>query len=262
MEAILMKRLLMALLIAVSPVGVANAGTFSDDFNDGQLDGWQPRILIPGGPRPGVRIPVKIQNGYVVMDAREKPNDNLILPGFKIVILDLRAGNPQNWNAYTFTCRVRIAEVWEEPPAAFGHAAFGITVRQGRGRFNVVAYQTMLIDPLDQDGQIFTFPSDAKGIEDDVIHRGNFKAPIKLKRWYPIKIVANGDNFAFYFNNKLLIEYEDRKAIPGTVSFRTDFGMVAHIDDVVITGPKVPDLANSVSPDGHLTTIWGEIKTD
>jgi hypothetical protein len=148
--------------------------------------------------------------------------------------------------------------VWEEPPAAFGHAAFGITVRQGRGR----AKQTMLIDPLDQDGQIFTFPSDAKGIEDDVIHRGNFKAPIKLKRWYPIKIVANGDNFAFYFNNKLLIEYEDRKAIPGTVSFRTDFGMVAHIDDVVITGPKVPDLANSVSPDGHLTTIWGEIKTD
>jgi hypothetical protein len=70
-----MKGLLIALLIAVSPV-VVYAGTFSDDFNDGQLDGWQPRILIPGGPRPGVRIPVKIQNGYVVMDAREKPNKN------------------------------------------------------------------------------------------------------------------------------------------------------------------------------------------
>jgi hypothetical protein len=250
-----MKGLLIALLIAVSPV-VVYAGTFSDDFNDGQLDGWQPRILIPGGPRPGVRIPVKIQNGYVVMDAREKPNDNPILRGVKTVSLELRAGNPKNWNAYTFACRVRIAEVLDEPPAAFR-----ITVRKGSGRFNVVAKQTMLINPLDQRVDITTFPRDGKEVEDFIL-RGNFKALIKLRRWYPIKIVANGDNFAFYFNNKLLIEYEDRKAIPGTVSFRTDFGMVAHIDDVVITGPKVPDLANSVSPDGHLTTIWGEIKTD
>ena len=256
----------MVLLIAISPV-VAYAGTFSDDFNDGILDGWEPRLFIPGGPRPGARIPVKIQNGYVVMDAREKPNDNLILPGFKLVFLKLRAGNARNWNAYTFTCRVRIAEVWEEPPAAFGHAAFGITVREGRGRFNVVAYQTMLIDPLDQEGQVFTYPPDVKPVGGKpvggvTIHRGNFKVPIKLKRWYPIKIVANAGNFSFYFNNKLLIEYEDKTAVPGTVSFRTDFGMVAHIDDVVITGPKVPDLANSVTPKGHLTTLWGEIKTD
>ena len=250
-----MKRLLMALLIAVLPV-VAYAGTFSDDFDDGQLGGWH----IDGFPRD-VPAKVEIQNGYVVMDAREKPNDNPILRGIKIVTLELRAGNPQNWNAYTFTCRVRIAEVLDEPPAAFGNAAFGITVRKGSGRFNVVAKQTMLIDPLDQRADITTFPRDGKGVE-DFIHRGNFKALIKLRRWYPIKIVANAGNFAFYFDNKLLIEYEDKTAVPGTVSFRTDLGMVAHIDDVVITGPKVQDLAHSVNPKGHLTTIWGKIKMD
>jgi hypothetical protein len=54
-----MKWLLMALLIVVSPV-VAYAGTFSDDFDDGQLGGWH----IDGFPRD-VPAKVEIQNGYV-----------------------------------------------------------------------------------------------------------------------------------------------------------------------------------------------------
>ena len=245
-----MKWLLMALLIVVSPV-VAYAGTFSDDFDDGQLGGWH----IDGFPRD-VPAKVEIQNGYVVMDAREKPNDNPILRGVKTVSLELRAGNPKNWNAYTFACRVRIAEVLDEPPAAFR-----ITVRKGSGRFNVVAKQTMLINPLDQRVDITTFPRDGKEVEDFIL-RGNFKALIKLRRWYPIKIVANGDNFAFYFDNNLLTEYEDKTAVPGTVRFYASSGLLVHLDDVVITGPKVPNLAHSVNPKGHLTTIWGKIKTD
>ena len=241
-----MKRLLMALLMVVLPVGITYAGTFSDDFDDGQLGGWH----IDGFPRD-VPAKVEIQNGYVVMDTREKPRE--------LATLELKAGNAKNWNAYTFTCRVRIAG---EP------TIFSIHVRRGEGRFDLAADQTMVIVPLDQRGNVYTTPPDAKfnrkiGRIEGYILRGNFKVPIKLKRWYPIKIVANGDNFAFYFDNKLLTKYEDKSAVPGTVRFQADFGMVAHIDDVVITGPKVPNLAHSVTPKGHLTTtIWGKIKTD
>ena len=60
---------------------------------------------------------VEIQNGYVVLDTREKPRENPRLRGAQNrVSLELRAGNAKNWNAYTFTCRVRIAEELDEPP--------------------------------------------------------------------------------------------------------------------------------------------------
>ena len=252
-----MKWLLMALLIAVSPV-VANAGTFSDNFNDGQLDGWHIWKRLPRIP-----IMVEIQNGYVVMDTREKPGENPRLQLLKMAELELRAGNANNWNAYTFTARVRIAEALEKQLPSFI-----IQVRRGRGRFDLVAEQTMLIQPVEQRVSVFTTPPDAKfnrkiGRIEDIIQRGrNFKALIKRRRWYPIKIVADADNFAFYFDNHLIVQYEDKTAVPGTVKFQANFGLLVHIDDVVITGPKVPDLANSVNPKGHLTTIWGKIKTD
>lgn len=248
-----MKGFLTALLIAVSPVSVANAGTFSDNFNDGQLDGWH-----IWKPLPGIPIMVEIQNGYVVMDTREKPGENPRLQLLKMAELELRAGNAKNWNAYTFTARVRIVEALEKQLPSFI-----IQVRRGRGRFDLVAEQTMLIQPVEQRVSVFTTPPDAKFNRKDIIQRGrNFKALIKRRRWYPIKIVADAANFAFYFDNHLIVQYEDKTAVPGTVKFQANFGLLVHIDDVVITGPTVPDLANDLNPKGHLTTIWGKIKTD
>ena len=250
-----MKWLLMALLIAVSPV-VANAGTFSDNFNDGQLDGWHIWKRLPRIP-----IMVEIQNGYVVMDTREKLGENPRLWHLKTAELELRAGNAKNWNAYTFTARVRIAEALDERPSIFS-----IDVRRGDGRFDLAAQQTMLILPFNQLVSVSTTPPHAKVNPEKIkveghIHRGNFKVPIK-RRWYPIKIVADAANFAFYFDNHLVVQYEDKTAVPGTVGFQANFGLLVHLDDVVITGPQVPDLANSVNPKGHLTTTWGKIKTN
>lgn len=251
-----MKGLLMALLIAVSPV-VANAGTFSDNFNDGNLHGWQ--IQKPSRDFP---VTVEIKNGYVVMDTMLKKNENRDFFGIKRASLELTAGNAKSWNVYTLTCRVRIAEGLDEIPSIFI-----INVRRSEGRFDLAAQQTMLIDPLFPGINVITTPPDAKvnpekiRVEGD-IQRGHFGILIKLRRWYPIKIVANADNFAFYFDNNLLTQYEDKTAVPGTVRFYASAGLLVHLDDVVITGPAIPDLANSVNPKGHLTTIWGKIKTD
>ncbi len=248
-----MKRLLMALLIAVSPV-VAYAGTFSDDFNDGNFHGWQIRK-----PPRGIPVTVEIKNGYVVMDTTFKKNENRDFFGIKHASLELTAGNAESWNVYTFISRIRIAEA--------ENALFSIDVRRSEGRFDLAAQQTMLIVPFNQRVNVITTPPDAKFNPEKIrvegqIHRGNFKALIKLRRWHSIKIVANADNFAFYFDNNLLTEYEDKTAVPGTVRFHVTSGLLFNLDDVVITGPSVPDLANSVNPKGHLATIWGKIKMD
>ena len=61
-----MKWLPMTLFIALSPVVAAYSGTFLDDFNDENLDGW--RIFM--APEPFIPNLVRLEDGYLGMDTR------------------------------------------------------------------------------------------------------------------------------------------------------------------------------------------------
>ena len=78
-----MKWLLVVMFIAVSPTIVAQSGTFLDDFNDGNLDGWH--VLM--APEPFIPNLVRLENGYLVMDTRVGKNDNPAI--LKILFLEL-----------------------------------------------------------------------------------------------------------------------------------------------------------------------------
>ena len=231
-----------------------------DDFHDRNLDGWH----LWTHP-PGIALPVAFKDGYLVIDTRIEKNE---LPEgfFKLVSLELTTGNAEDWNSYTLTCRVRFAEVVEEESGIFS-----VGVRRSVGQFDVVAQQAMLISPVDQHVQVDTIPPDArrnlkKGLEGKILRETfglkNLRQPIKLDRWLPIEIVAEQNYFEFHFDDNFIIQYEDETAVPGTVRFQVDSGMLVHLDDVVITGPDVPNIGSpqSVSPEPHLATTWGEIK--
>ena len=51
-------------------------------------------------------------------------------------------------------------------------------------------------------------------------------------------------------------------AVPGTVVFLVGVGMIVYLDDVMITGPEIPNIGSpqSVYPVARLATTWGEIK--
>ena len=256
-----MKWLPMTLFIALSPVVAAYSGTFLDDFHDRNLDGWHVSIHPPG-----IALPVAFKNGYLVMDTTIEKNE---LPegAFKVVSLELRTGNAEDWNSYTLTCQIRFAEEPQEEGALFS-----IGVRLGKGHFDVPAEQQMLILPVHQHIQVDTIPPDAqqhdpeKGIE-GMIHRQTLRAkhlrrPIKLDRWLLIKIVAEENYFEFHFDDNFVTQYEDETAVPGTVSFQVSSGLVVHLDDVAITGPEIPNIGgpHSVNPEARLGMTWGEIK--
>ncbi len=249
-----MKRLMTALLLAVSLVFAAYSGTFRDDFSDGDLDGWH----IFGAPEPFVPNLVRLEDGYLVMDTRVGKNDN---PAILITLfLELGRDNAENWNFYTLKCRVRIAEVSQGY-----NPTFVVSVRSGEGHFDVSTGQRMFVLPTRDLVSVVTFPPDAKippkGV-DGVIHRENFEKAIKLQRWYQIKIAAEESNFEFHFNGNRVSKYKDKTAGPGTVGFQADAGILVHLDDVVITGPDIPNTgAHSVNPEAHLTTTWGGIKS-
>lgn len=263
-----MRRLLIAALLAVSPVMAAYSGTFVEDFNDGNLDGWH--IEIPSGPPfPSVADFLKLEDGYLVIDPVFRRQNYW-------VALELRAGDPEKWDSYTLTCHIRF-EFKEDPEPPLD---FYLEVRRSEGpkvqrdgvTENMNNFQAMWIfaDHRQAIHVVSFHPNKGFPAEGNnavkMTHRAKFslerlEQPI-ASRWIPIKIVAKKQFFEFYFDNQLIAEYEDGKARPGTVKFKTNSRMLVHLDDITITGPRVPFIGgpHRVAPEARLATTWGKIK--
>lgn len=81
---------------------------------------------------------------------------------------------------------------------------------------------------------------------------------IKLnKEKYKLKIVAKGDTFDGYYNDKLVVSMEHKDHKQGRVGLLVWQGS-SGFDDVSITGQGIPELA--VDPEGKLASIWARIK--
>ena len=252
-----MKWFLVALPMAASPAVTVYSGTFLDDFNDGNLDGWDVQFSLEFPDS------VKIKSGYLVMDTTAGKQGPPALGG--TVAVELKTGDEQNWDSYTLTCRVRFSsELIRELPL------FDITVQRRKGRFDLMAGQVLSVFPIHQRLQVDTIPPDAKPDHNniiDTIRRVDFgperlRRRIKLDQWLPIKMVVDRDYLEFHFDDRLVTQYEDKSARPGTVRFRAAHGMLVHVDDVVISGPRIPNIGgpHNVDLKTHLATTWGEIK--
>ena len=237
-----MKRALIVLIITVSPVAAAYSGTFYDGFDDGNLDGWK----VEGHAR--------LENGYLVMDGMAAKDH---------VWVTLQAGDAQNWISYTLRCKVRFSSELRSTPSFF------VSVRMGKGNFNLLARQTMEINPNSQVVRVHTAPPHAKHQVDfnilifdrGGIHGDQLRRPIELDRWYSIKIAAMQNRFEFINDDNVVSEYVDDTTVPGTVEFLAHGRMVAHIDDVTVTGPRIPDINAPTSRlQRFLAVTWGGIK--
>jgi hypothetical protein len=246
-----MKQFIAILLAATLCITAAYAGTFSDSFDDGNLDGWNVWRM------PETKPP-KVEQRAVVMDTIIEKDDKLQI--MELVYLELIAGNAKSWRDYTLTCRVKFSKALQECMPSFS-----IAVRRSLGRFDVMAEHYMMILPFKDYVGVNTIPPDAKfnpqkGIE-GTIGRGRIKKSMKLNKWYHIKIVAMENHFEFYFDDDIVTVYDDETAVPGTVQFQADTGMRSHLDDVIITGPNIPNIGTmSVKMEYRITMTWGKIK--
>ena len=261
-----MRRIPIVLLSAGSPLFTANSGTFVDDFSDGNLDGWDV-IIHPPLPREEAAHVVKLEDEHLVIDTIAKRIE--LPPGFdfiEFVQLELRLRDMEAWNSYTLTCQVQFDSAPREGP---GMCVVG--VRRSEGHFGVTAQQILLILPAQQHIQVDTVEPHAEHdpifglqgvIHHEVLDPRNFRRPIKLKQWLPIKIVAEESRFEFHFDENLVAEYEDENAGPGTVTFQAEFMMVVRLDDFMITGPGIPnnDPPQSLSAETQLAAMWRELK--
>ena len=82
---------------------------------------------------------------------------------------------------------------------------------------------------------------------------------IKLnKEKYKLKIVAEGDTFKGYYNDKLVVTMEHKDHGQGRIGLLVWQGS-SRFDDVSIVGPGIPGLV--VTPKGKIASTWARIKT-
>ena len=228
------------------------AGTFLDTFEDGNVDGW--RELVPWDREPGSWEIVggglhgTVDDGY----------PRLFTTG------------DDTWRDYTVEFDVR-------PLKKHGRPTISIAARVQEKWFvqcRITEPEVVLIDGANAPGKGWVLCSAGN------MHRPKadllFFQPhplLKLFRWAHFKLSVEGDIFTFWINGEQVMEptklriVRNREGFEDFPEFQTGgvgIGLsnyTARFDNVTVTGDSIPDSgAFAVTPQGKLTTTWGNLK--
>ncbi len=243
-----MKRSTTLLLIAVTiciVVPPASAGTWSDGFEDGNLDEWE--LAFKAGPTT-----FRAENGELRMEVHSSS------------VSMLRVIGSDEWKDYTVRVKVKILEI-------FGGAVDGgIFIRLNKPRprnfyyfFIAEEWQGHWYPGVPPEGKgAFAFPQ-----INDQPQKGKVKAfTPELDHWYTLKAIAQDKHTEFYLDDELVGEFGYAALRSGSVGLVVS-NAIAHFDDFVVTGPDIPDggpggISFSVRLKDKLASAWGALKQE
>ena len=246
-------------------VSSAWAGTLTDDFEDGDFNGWRPARF-----RGGERAEWGVKNGELVFTS-----ENFCRTGAALGIGD------KTWTDYEFSAEFSFRKTF--PVCSGGWLpAIGIGIHS-----NVAKTGTM---QLDKNQWVWT------GVIANQQHLGNdgwnrkecevWLPPIyalapnkgefttKPRRWYTLrlrsKVIGNLTVYSAFIDDTVLCDFELETPFEAGKQVNTG-GVFLYVrdaevrfDNVVTTGETIPDLDMneflSVSRKGKLATTWGQLK--
>jgi hypothetical protein len=227
---------LICILIIVSPVF---AGTWKDDFEDGDLEGWSVYDYFGGTSVWEVKdgeIRVERTNQYA-----------------SAAILD----NSIDWKDYEISFDAMIDETFNVD-ASF--VLLSVRVSDNSANTNHVGPALA----YNWDGkQKIVYGQAKKGQQEiDLNFFDENPLPVELSRWYRLKLSVEGNKYQFYVDDVLQKEFILHGYESGGVMIGVG-GCVAYLDNVVITGDDIPNGGSgvmAVQPEMKLTVIWGGLK--
>jgi len=226
-------RSIMILLPLFAILASAQAGTWIEDFNDGNLDGWK-SAMSPASAE------WNIENGQLA--ARFKTVAGI--GSTSSICME-----PSEWKDYAVE-----ASVWLTQKLG-GHMEMGLGLRvdstAGNGYMFILHYVDNHIQ-ITKNTAFFT-------IEKLLVK------PYELSEntLYRMKCSVVGDHLSFYINDELCAEIDDSRFKRGTFGIYI-LNVHVIIDDIIITGDDIPDKGPSQTVDhrGKLATIWGKLRTE
>ena len=219
------------LMIALMFSLTTQAGTFKDDFNDGNFDGWN---IIELGVCGGSEW--KVENG--MLTAKSNPQ------GQGLCGASLLFGENE-WQNYSIECDAKMVKILSDK-AGIG-LNLRISVNDGNGIWAWASLVTAAI-------QSMRFFDVSKLVEEPF--------DLQVNQWYRLKLVVSKDSIEFYIDGKLmasLFEPSQPFSIGRSVGLFVR-NCEAQFDNVVITGDDVPGNSFAVLHQDKLATSWGSIK--
>ena len=249
---------ILILTLLVSPV---EAEIFRDNFNDGDLKGW---TFVVGDEDGG------IENGELVLGSpKAESGEKVMIAVDGIIARD---------------CEVSVSlKISKLPRVLSGGAAIGLRahtdpllqpfIEQSNKKARVRLYDRSCRFCL---GNIDTGDNmpiqDIRNIREGLAAttreetlktfvRGKLYAfrefNFKLHEWYRLKIIAKGNRFQCFVDNKKMLDFFDDTYTAGGIYLSSSWGSRVHFDNF-----EVQYEALSVQPRKELTTTWGEIKSN
>lgn len=227
------------MLVSISTV----AGTWKDDFNDGDLEGWSMTKAIWQGPLMPGEGSWSIKDGVVI------GGDGV---GSTLHSLWVSEGMP--WSDYAAEVSIKLPK----PLEIQEWAIVGLFIMPEEGKssgFNVRNIQGSVFT----EAFIYMHPA-------TMIHISTRPFKIEDNRWYrlKLKVVERIDHengiIQCFIDDEMMFQFQGyRKGAPGFYTYQC----AAMFDDFVVTGLGIPDGGpglKAVTPHIKLATTWANIK--
>jgi len=229
-KQIIVNVLFVCLILSSSAI----AGTWRDDFEDGDFQGWKQEHPWAQDPDPNIW---KIVDGELNCK-RGDWNSTILI-----------TGEPE-WKDYTIEYDVKLLEDF-----GLGDVDF---IARYKGPVGTQGIYVCFGDAFGAPAAFAQrFPGDVRTIKPF--------DPLELKKWYHLKLEVKGRNFNLLLNHKSILEFQDDVVKEGAVGIGLA-NYIAQFDNVQINGPDVPDYKPktwkdlSVQACSKLAVTWGGIK--
>lgn len=207
----------------------AQAGTFRDDFDDGNFDGWE----ILNFPCTG-QSKWEVKDGVLWCEVRSICSAALVF-------------GDNEWRNYSIECDARMLERFPNNMNTIGLDLRVMVPNNGSVVWLYASPGTAAIETW-QSLQLMK-KSVVKAFD------------LQLNKWYRLKGVVNEDNFEFYIDGVLMAFLSESRFPTGHVGLDIQT-CAAEFDNVVIIGDDVPDNSQaSVSNQGKLASLWGQMRS-
>ena len=260
---------IMVMLTLTLLVSSVWAEIFRDNFNDGDLKGWtfvegdedgsiENGELVLGSPKAEDKAEVTIVvNGIIA-------SDHEVSVSLKISKLGISGGATIGLRAHTDPLLEPFAELLAEGEAnkearkllydrsyrfSLGNIDIEDNIHIQDLRKGLAATIQLMKVSVGKDGFLTIFFRDK-------LHTFR-EFDFKLHEWYRLKIIAKGNRFQCFIDDKKTLDFLDDTYTAGGIYLSSGLGNRVHFDNF-----EVQYDALSVQPRKKLTTTWGEIKSN